>query len=457
MKSRVFVALLYGSRPEFLVCACLVGQRLQRFCPNDCDRVLLLTSDCAFLKAKTLRVLRQFWKIRIVQAISMTNATKTKRHELAFTKLHALSVKAQKIVFLDLDILVRSERVTELFDVEAPAGMYHGRDGSTCNLHHGSVIDSGALSAGCVNTGVLRVDPPETQQQRNALTIDLKKQAARIPKSEATFLPEQYFLAQKLPGPWRHISPIWNWEVGPDIEITPQRICFHKIGAWSDIKFQDIVIVHFSGLRILPWHYMDLSLDEVKQAVQQRLGWQDTKGRVAQAVSEWCSAVHGLFTLACDNAFGSETKARDWKLVRSVLRVAIEQLRTSAQTNREWLSSTCSKCALSRMETFFWRQSEWWCAGCVLRYHQLRIETLTEGNTFTLNGRWLDNRRSDCCAEVSHALRVQFNGWAGQIHLGEQDSIHIAWDEGGWRSVGTLRGALIAWRNGSEWVRITST
>ena len=76
------------------------------------------------------------------------------------------------------------------------------------------------------------------------------------------------------------------------------------------------------------------------------------------------------------------------------------------------------------------------------------------GHTRALVGRWLNSVQSEVCAEVFPDMRVKFNGWGGLLQLDAQDSIRIAWDSAGWCSVGTLRGLVIAWSNGSEWVHI---
>ena len=55
----------------------------------------------------------------------MPKATKTQRHNLVFNKIRVLSLDVRRTVFLDLDILVRSSKIEELFDVPAPAGKLH--------------------------------------------------------------------------------------------------------------------------------------------------------------------------------------------------------------------------------------------------------------------------------------------------------------------------------------------
>lgn len=162
-----FVALLYGTKPQFLVCAFVLGRCLQRHYlgKNKTNCVLLITIDSTFAERGVVKALGCFWKVRLVPPICMAEATNTKRHELAFTKLHMFCVNAARVLFLDLDILVRTGRIAELFKMPAPAGMYHGRlPIGVSNLTHGQVIDQGAFDAGaCVNAGVMRIDTASTK------------------------------------------------------------------------------------------------------------------------------------------------------------------------------------------------------------------------------------------------------------------------------------------------------
>ena len=68
---------------------------------------MLLTRDSAFAQSESrtsLAALKHFRKVRLVQPIVIANATATKRNELAFTKIHMVTVNTKRIIFLDLDI-----------------------------------------------------------------------------------------------------------------------------------------------------------------------------------------------------------------------------------------------------------------------------------------------------------------------------------------------------------------
>merc|ERR1719422_329392 len=59
----------------------------------------------------------------------------------------------------------------------------------------------------------MRLDPlPKLQARREQVDNMIEEVALR---DEPTFLPEQYYLADKMSG-WRHIDQTWNWEVWPE-------------------------------------------------------------------------------------------------------------------------------------------------------------------------------------------------------------------------------------------------
>ena len=65
------------------------------------------------------------------------------------------------------------------------------------------------------NAGVLRLDPlgtiEESREQVKRIVAEVKDR--RTP----TYLPEQYYLAEKL-SDWHHIDIRWNWEVWPEMD-----------------------------------------------------------------------------------------------------------------------------------------------------------------------------------------------------------------------------------------------
>ena len=295
-----FVSLLWWSAPEFLLCALLLGESLQRLCGDVSSRSLLIAEDSEFATGSALVALSCFWNVRLVAPISKPDATSSKRHDLVFTKLHAFAIGAAKVILLDLDLLIRSRRIIELFDIAAPAGMYHGDPALACHceaavctcIRHGELISQDAFNAeprrACVNSGVLRLDPAESESERQCQLQSLLDGTSGI--SGPTALPEQYFLARELQG-WRHISSRFNWEVGPECDITRDGVFLDDTSEWSTVKTSDIVTYHFSGRSALPWEYLDNPRKALQEYLRWRYGFRDLRDRVYYAISEWCDAV----------------------------------------------------------------------------------------------------------------------------------------------------------------------
>ena len=164
--------------------------------------------------------------MRAVEAIDAPHLDKTraKRHRYVFTKLHAFELPYEHVLLLDLDILPRDGvDLTVLFEVKAPAGKYHRVEDMPIgvSLEHGKPIPQEALHEFWrPNAGVLRIDPKRTAEARRQhlqeMLWDIRHDNAHVP----TYLPEQYYLAQKLDG-WHHIDFTYNHEVSLELE-TPE-------------------------------------------------------------------------------------------------------------------------------------------------------------------------------------------------------------------------------------------
>ena len=481
--TQAFVALLFGSKKEYLVCALLLGDSLSRLCASTAARMLLVSEDSPFLHSAEASALSCFWQLRPVRPIVIADASRTARHAAVFTKLHLFGVNARRVVFLDLDILVRSERVAELFEIPGPAGMLHGYPPEDRELVHGQEIGDCCFQrddafCACINAGVMRVDLPSTQEDRETLLDALESEARRIPASEATMLPEQYFLARQLFG-WRHLHAAWNWEVGPTIEICQYGIRAHLFGEWAEVAANDIMIYHFSGRSCQPWDYLDLQLACVHEEVQQRFSWRDPKQRIARAVSEWCAAVDDLLMRSksyvetarkpCAEHSRQSTPPGTWRCVSQVLEDAVCILRADAPSGRYHYSTYCARCWRTVYETMAVRNAGWLCPSCALYTHNLSYDMLGDVSLTTLLGDWLDYLHEDQpIATLSHCvnegiIRVQFCGWQADLSFDTDRLVTLTWDgaeddEHGWSSIsGRLWSKIICWDNGAVWLHIVAT
>ena len=459
-ESDAYVALLYGCQSEFLLCALLLGENLHHY-GGAAQRILLVEKNSYFAEEQHIYALECFWRVQLVKEIKCPNATRTKRHELAFTKLHAFSIEAKHVIYLDLDILVRSPKINVLFNIQAPAGMYHGCQEAMV-FRHGHEIDPSAFSSdcgGCINTGVLRIDPAESQEERDQQQAEFEEKASQIAAEDATCLPEQYFLVQELLGPWRHISAHWNWEVGPEVEIKNGGVHLHATGDWANITLDEAVVVHFSGRCCLPWRYLDLDINEIPKELKSRYGWRDPRGRITQAVSEWCFAVKDLKTkveMWSRNCSSSrQINQAKMQAAHAVLSKALERLEKDAPYYRCQLAWHCEVCEVYSREVFWW-YGKWLCAECALHSYAGWQETPHELQQ--LEGHWVDRwtgRQVQLRGSLgSDKLQVEFHVWAGSLKLLNRSTVIVHWASDRLAIEGVLNGHVIKFKNNAEWLHI---
>jgi hypothetical protein len=190
-----------------------------------------------------------------VDLIDGAHLSDARRHDDVFTKLRAFSLPYQKVVLLDLDLLVQNN-VDCLFDVSAPAAKYHGT--RHASLTHGGLLPEEVRKDQnwCPNAGVMRLDPCPTQQERWEMMCTMEHEISDGMGLWKTMLPEQYYLAQRLHC-WRQIDSKFNLEL---YEIT------------SLDQLRRASIVHFSGKSSWdqPTVWLDIELGMLKQFMEDR-------------------------------------------------------------------------------------------------------------------------------------------------------------------------------------------
>jgi len=190
-----------------------------------------------------------------------------------------------------------------------------------CARYHGPEPEHGGLippdlqqpGAWSPNAGVMRLDPRATLRQRQA---EVEGMVADImQRQHATFLPEQYYLAERLPN-WRHINKCWNWEVWPEWDDpgtthpVPQACTAAQRQGWAGYYLgsrpdslpsatdvlEEVRVWHFSGSwDTAPWMFQDLpNAQALRSAAALLFHSRDPGGVVATALSEWRSALDDL-------------------------------------------------------------------------------------------------------------------------------------------------------------------
>jgi len=295
------------------------------------------------------------------------------RHSHVFSKIQALRLQYQKLVFLDLDLVPRAD-LSSLFDVQAPAGMHHGDRRSGKPLQHGQPIAPECNGWWCVNAGVLRLDPGPTRQARRQNVASLVDDVRRI--RWPTALPEQYFLADRMEG-WRHLDPQWNMEVGPhydDPGFTWPRTHARQAAAvprsqlWLGQTVEDVRVFHFSGTKLHPWWYVDLSPQAAFDEAAAQWYHRDPRRLIATAIFEWRLALDATMTAAAS-----------WPVeAQQPVYAAMSRLREDANAHRSWAvrwstrPSECYRCRNwfpSTEGRWLLGWEGWWlCSDCIVGY-----------------------------------------------------------------------------------------
>lgn len=376
--NRAYVCLLHGNADSFFAYALVVGHQLKKLCSggqDPPDRVLLCAGHW-WANRSARAALRQFFThVRRVRLIHAPHATHALRHAWVFTKIQALRLPYKHLLLLDLDLVVRGD-LRPLFDVQAPAGMFHGHWRG--HIEHGQIISETVVGdeSWCVNAGVMRLDPRTTHTARRRHVDSMVDRIRKIGYKSP--LPEQYFLVEQING-WRHISQRWNMEVGmqyddpdsvwplADAQLSSSTSARRGESWWSQ-KLSEVVVFHFSGTRLCPWWYTDISPEKAYDEAFATWRHRDPRRLIATAVYEW--------RLALDEVLKASTTWRQED--RQCVEGAIGRLHAQARSYRVNLDTwfdrprKCHHCNLRFKEDegrWLWGQrSLWLCADCTVEY-----------------------------------------------------------------------------------------
>ena len=293
-KGLAFTALLHGDAEEYMLYALVLGRQLKRHWSTGVDRVLLLGPGKFSESQDSHNALKLagWTHLKPVDMIDKPHLDKTgsKRHRLVFMKLWALELSYKHVLFLDLDLLPRANaNLAELFNIQAPAGKYHGY--TSVELHHGKIIPLEALTEfWCPNAGVMRLDPKPTPEARRDELAGILKDLDRAYAHWSSYLPEQYYLAQKMQG-WHHLGSEYNYEISFGLE-KPNN-CWHGN---SQLILESIRVWHYSGkCGLQPWMFTDFEEPcSAKEWLKKHYTTHDPGGVVTAAFSEWLVSLHAL-------------------------------------------------------------------------------------------------------------------------------------------------------------------
>mmetsp|Transcript_79786 Transcript_79786/g.207416 ORF Transcript_79786/g.207416 Transcript_79786/m.207416 type:complete len:588 (+) Transcript_79786:73-1836(+) len=235
----VYVTLLYGDTPQYILGAIALGHSLA-LSGTQHDRLLLHTHD---VPDEARRILGEFWCLRQVDYIVSAQDLHTSPYDKArfkevFTKLQVLNpvaVPYDKAVFLDLDTLVL-RNIDELFEMRAPAAMSNFKTNEgrlRATLKHGDRMDPHCCY---FNAGTMVLAP--SQALYELLATDVQNPDPLWHRG--AWSPEQSYLSLVWAGEWSHVSQLYNLEVQLHSGVPLSR-------QWEEAFATQVAVAHFSG------------------------------------------------------------------------------------------------------------------------------------------------------------------------------------------------------------------
>ena len=377
-KPRAYVSLLHGHDDVWFLYAMMLGKKLQHLSGDSChapDRVLMISHHWV-KDSERCDLLLQVWTwIKPVQLIHASHATKSRRHEAVFTKLHALTLPYERILFLDLDT-IPLRKLDKLFEVSAPAGVLH--DAHIGPIEDGMPISRPNDNSWCVNAGVLRLDPLPDATERVNLLHTWVEMIGNI--KEAHYLPEQYFISRHFEG-WQHLQPKWNFEIGAPLELPryittvarmkqemqEKSLLYHQ---WHRQNIAEMNVLHFSGEGVQPWRYAACSPCEAYRLARDHWWYRDPKRIIATALYEWVLVLSELKLSVTDMPRKCQV------LFDNILQTVTDQA-WNAWYPEESLNSWCHHCHKCRNDVRWTDVSSigchstgeaWLCEDCMVGY-----------------------------------------------------------------------------------------
>ena len=331
VKRCAYVSLFFGDDPDIFLGLVSNGWSLRVTHQTPHDLVLMHTSD---VPQQFLDILGSFWKLCRVDDLAFDHlVTKGSRESLKrlFLKLRLFElIQYAKVLFLDVDILIRKS-LDDVFDVPAPAGvLYDGKDDLTENA--GMVLAADDLIDPAteelifrVNAGVLLIEPCREEFRR----ICEMGASWGCDGDQASFCPEEELLTRYFASQCSGLRSLhleWNLEIYRSSQATR-----------CDVEVARIF--HFSCRRLKPW-WTTWTLMTPEAVLALPSAWaehcfNDPHGLLVRATAEWASAF-----LKCRESLLGEDMAID------VVRVAWPEVSESYWSSVQDLVNdvVCSEC-----------------------------------------------------------------------------------------------------------------
>mmetsp|Transcript_154168 Transcript_154168/g.494183 ORF Transcript_154168/g.494183 Transcript_154168/m.494183 type:complete len:1145 (+) Transcript_154168:1368-4802(+) len=221
--------------------ALLLGYTLQKHCRTQ-RRILLVTGDLSPICGHQL--LSYFWEIRKVEHVKVHPDFLMKcegRFSRVFTKLRCFELEEfRKIVFMDLDLLVR-HKLDLLFNAEAPAACFRGNFDAASGHRRESISfwDRDGNRQGGINAGVMVLEPSRDDFEE----MHRKLIRGGLDPDKASTCPEQDFLTQFFcQRGWNKLDLNYNFQLHQLGYIRNEDMSIER-----RMAFEHLAVLHFSG------------------------------------------------------------------------------------------------------------------------------------------------------------------------------------------------------------------
>jgi len=181
-----------------------------------------------------------YWELRDAQPFQVHPSYYEKcerRFRGVFFKLLALELEEfRKVVVLDLDMIVKSNHIDELFERETPAAVFRGNAKCAPGARRpaGTFVDHDGKLRGGINAGLMVLRPSKAELE------DMRRKLLQR-TNDPTTGPEQDFLTRYYEHTWNKLPIRFNYQL--------HQLGFLNRGAQPErrMPFEEIEVIHFSG------------------------------------------------------------------------------------------------------------------------------------------------------------------------------------------------------------------
>eukprot|EP00929_Paragymnodinium_shiwhaense_P074674 TRINITY_DN38227_c0_g1_i1.p1 TRINITY_DN38227_c0_g1~~TRINITY_DN38227_c0_g1_i1.p1 ORF type:complete len:814 (-),score=162.36 TRINITY_DN38227_c0_g1_i1:56-2497(-) len=262
-----YVITLWGSSPDYILGALVLGQSLARTGSKH-SRLCL---HCDDVPPRYIKLISQLWECRVIEHVDACleklsfQDGNPHRFDKVFTKLRVMQLTDfEKILLMDIDLIVTAN-IDDLFDLPAPAALRRGMNEMEYPLKTGDPIYGGPFFGGAdpgskwswgqgtgINAGVMLLRPDNDTFKKMLVEISDPLHPSHCRGNG----PEQDYLSRYWSDkPWTYIGVEYNYQMHQMFySLHPKWIkSAERASLLKD--HTRIKVIHFSGdPEAKPWH-----------------------------------------------------------------------------------------------------------------------------------------------------------------------------------------------------------